>query len=221
MTRLWDLLLLMNGCGPSSVAPGFGYWGGGTGSYNFKTGKWKIMPPAAFGGYGGVAEYDPLSHKVIGTLGQQVHAFDLETGKSRLLLDNISDKYHVSGYCGTLVYFPPDQKMYCLPADKKVWFIELDRQNLAKSKLIVPKVSGSCPPSECGFDYDAKNRVIGAGVKDNRFYVFDPASRAWTSKEFQGVRPGTMTFHCLAYNPVDNVSVFIANNQTWAYRWKR
>jgi len=130
-----ELLLLMNGSGPSAVAPGFGYWGGGSGCYDFKTGKWKIMPPAAFGGYGGVAEYDPLSHQAIGTLGQQVHAYDPETGKSTSLLENITDKHHVSGYCGTMVYFPPDQKMYCIPADKKVWIIELDRTQQFPMKL--------------------------------------------------------------------------------------
>jgi len=107
------------------------------------------------------------------------------------------------------------------PARNSIHRELLDRTNLARSKLVVPKVSGSCPPSECGFDYDAKNHVIGGGVKDNRFYVFDPAGRAWNSKVIQGARPGTMTFHCLAYNPVDDVYVFIANNQTWAYRWKR
>jgi hypothetical protein len=216
-----ELLLLMNGCGPSSVAPGFGYWGGGTGCYDFKTGKWKIMPTVPFGGYGGVAEYDPLSRQVIGTAGQQVHAYDPEKGTSTRLFDNITDKYHVSGYCGTLVYFPPDKKMYCIPENKKVWIIELDRTDLAKSKLVVPKVAGSCPPSECGFAYDAKNQVIGGGVKDNRFCVLDPVGRTWNSQEIQGARPGTMTFHCLAYSPVDNVYVFIAKEQTWAYRWKR
>ena len=101
--------------------------------YNFRTDKWKIMPPVPFGGYGGVAEYDPVSRQVIGTKGQQVHAYDPQTGTATLLLDNISDEYHVNGYCGTLVYFPPDTKMYCIPANKKVWIIDLDRKNLAKS----------------------------------------------------------------------------------------
>ena len=36
-----------------------------------------------------------------------------------------------------------------------------------------------------------------------------------------GGRPGTMTFHCLVYDPVDNAYVFIAGNKTWAYRWKK
>lgn len=216
-----ELLLLMNGCGPSSVAPGFGFFGSTTGRYDFKTGKWKIMPPAPFGTYGGVAEYDPVSKKVIGTAGQQIHAYDPEKGNSILLLDNISDKYKVSGYTGTMVYFPPDRKMYCIPANKKVWTIELDRANLVKSKLAIPKVTGTCPASECAFAYDAKNQVIGGGVMGNRFYVFDPAKLAWSSQEIQGAKPGTMTFHCLAYSPVDNIYVFIANNQTWAYRWKR
>ena len=65
-----ELLLLINGCGPSRSLPGLGTLAAATGRYDFKTGKWKIMPPAPFGGYGGVAEYDPVSKKVIGTAGQ-------------------------------------------------------------------------------------------------------------------------------------------------------
>ncbi len=216
-----ELLLLMNGCGPSSVAPGFGYFGNATGCYDFKTGRWKIMPSAPFGSYGGVAEYDPPSKKVIGAAGQDVHAYDPADGKSVPILRNVADTYKVSGYSGTMVYFPPDRKMYCIPANKKVWTIELDRANLTSSKVAVLKVTGVCPASKCAFAYDARNRVIGGGVMDNRFYIFDPARLTWSSEEIQVAKPGTMTFHCLAYSPVDNVYVFIAGNRTWAYRWKR
>ena len=216
-----ELLVLMNGCGPSGVAPGFGYWGGASGSYDFKTGQWKIMPTAPFGGYGGVAEYDPVSKKVIGTVSQTISIYDPEKGQSRKILDDISDKFKVSGYSGTLVYFPPDQKMYCIPASKKVWSLELNRSDFTKSKIAVPAVTGACPESECAFAYDAKNQVIGGGVKDNQFYVFDPAKSEWRAQEIQGGKPGTMTYHCLVYDPVDNAYVFIAGGRTWAYRWKR
>ncbi|MDD4891432.1 MAG: hypothetical protein PHU85_16045, partial [Phycisphaerae bacterium] len=130
-----ELLVLMNGCGPSAVAPGFGYWGGASGSYDFKTGQWRIMPPSPFGGYGGVAEYDPVSKKVIGTVGQIVSIYDPEKGESKAILGDISDKHKVSGYAGTMVYFPPDQKMYVIPASKKVWSLELDRTAWGKSKI--------------------------------------------------------------------------------------
>jgi hypothetical protein len=101
-----------------------------------------------------------------------------------------------------------------------VWTIDLDRADLTKSKLDVPKVEGTCPGGECGFAYDAANQVIGGGVKDNRFYLFDPAKLEWSSQEIQGGKPGTMTYHCIAYDPVNNVYVFIAGNKTWAYRYK-
>jgi len=215
-----ELLLLMNGGGPSSVAPGIGYWGGAAGRYDFKTGRWTMLPKTPFGGYGGVAEYDPLSKQVVGTLGQVVDAYDPADGKVTPIARNISDRLKVSGYSGTMVYFPPDKRMYVIPADKKVWILDLDRTDLARSKIVVPTVKGTCPAGECGFAYDAANHVIGGGVKNNRFYVFDPARMEWTSQEMQGGKPGTMTFHCIAYDPVNNVYVFLAGRRTWAYRYK-
>ncbi len=62
--------------------------------------------------------------------------------------------------------------------------------DLTKSKAAVPKVTGTCPESECAFTYDAKNRVIGGGGMGNRFYVFNPAQLAWSSEEIQGAKPG-------------------------------
>ena len=125
-----ELLVLMNGCGPSSVAPGFGYWGSAAGSYDFRTEQWKILPKAPFGSYGAVAEYDPMSKKVIGAAGQHVDLHDPETGASQQILDNVADRFHVTGYSGTMVYFPPDDKMYFIPQNKKVWSLEPRPQGL-------------------------------------------------------------------------------------------
>ncbi len=215
-----ELLVLMNGCGPSSVAPGFGYWGSAAGSYDFRTEQWKILPKAPFGSYGAVAEYDPVSKKVIGAAGQHVDLYDPENGASQQILDNVADRFHVTGYSGTMVYFSPDDKMYFIPQNKKVWSLELDRKDFTKSKIQVPTVRGECPDSECAFAYDDKNQVIGGGVKDNKFYIYDPAKSDWTVENIQGGAPGTMTFHCLVYSPVDNAYIFIAGGKTWAYRWK-
>lgn len=215
-----ELYVLMNGCGPSSVAPGFGYFGGGAGRFEFKSGQWTILPTAPFGSYGGAAEYDPVSRQIVGSAGQGVFTYDPATGKSAKILDDISDKFKVNCYSGTMVYFPPDRKMYCIPDSKKIWSLELDRANWNKSKITVLNPAGTCPPSECAFAYDAKNKVIGGGLKDNAFYLYDPAKNAWTAETIQGGAPGSVTFHCLVYDPVNNVYVFIAGNKTWAYRWK-
>jgi hypothetical protein len=215
-----ELLLLRNGTGPSAAAPGFGYIGGAGGVYDFMTGQWKMVP-IPFGGYGDAAEYDPVSRKVVAVHGQNVFLFDPATGQSTVILRDIGDKYKASTYSGTLVYFPPDGRMYGIPDSKDVWSLDLDRKDFARSKITKLQPAGQCPPSECAFACDSANKVIGGGVKDNVFYVLDPAANAWKSQEIQGGKPGTMTFHCLAYSPVDNAYIFIAGRRVWAYRWKR
>ncbi|HET6247299.1 MAG TPA: hypothetical protein VFE47_06310 [Tepidisphaeraceae bacterium] len=215
------LWMLMNGVGPSMVAPGFGYFGGAAGHYDFKTGRWKILPKCPFGGYGGVSEYDPVSKQILGTTGQVVWFYDPQTGASKQILENITDLHKVSGYSGTMIYFPPDEKFYTIPQNKKVWSLQLNRADLTKSTITPLKPAGSCPESECAFAYDAKNKIIGGGVKDDSFYVYDPAKNAWLSQPINGAKPGTMTFHCLVYSPVDNAYIFIANKRTWAYRLKK
>jgi hypothetical protein len=215
------LWLLMSGDGPSAAAPGFGYWGGAAGAYDFKTARWRMLPKCPFGSYGGVSEYDPVSKQIFGALGQGIWSYDPQTGTSKQILDNITDMHKVSGYCGTMLYFPPDGKMYVISQKTKIWSLELDRADLTKSKITPLSPQGQCLSDECAFAFDSKNSVIGGGVKDNVFYVYDPAQNAWVSHQIEGVQPGTMTFHCLIYSPVDNAYIFIANKRTWAYRWKK
>jgi hypothetical protein len=216
-----EFLLLRTGCGPSSVAPGIGYFGGGGGAYDFATGKWERFDNP-FGGYGAVSEYDPISKMVIGQAGQGLFMFDCETRKTVKILDDIADKFKVSAYSGTLVYCPIDQCMYGIPDKKDIWKLELDRQSFNKSKITKLTPGGEKPPeSECAFVWDPVNKVIAGGVKDNKFYMYDPAKNEWSSKEIQGAKPGTMTFHCLSYDPVDNVYIFIAGVKTWAFRLKK
>ncbi len=213
-----EFLLLRDGCGPSSVAPGIGYFGGAAGAYDFATGKWEAFA-VPFGGYGGVSEYDPVSKKILAVMGQKVFLFDAETRKSQVILDDIQDKYKVTGYSGTLVYCPIDQRMYAVPASMEVWSLEMNRTDFAKSKISKMTVTGTAPPNaECGFVFDKERKVISGGVNANKFYSFNPATSAWTSEEIKGVQPGTMTFHCLAYDPADKVFVFIAGGHTYAYR---
>ena len=217
-----ELLMLRNG---DYSMTQHAYYNSNCGVYDFKTGKWKVIPPQPFGGWGGVCEYDPISKKVIGNAGnngQGLFVFDPATGKSQMILDDLIYKYKANGDSGTMVYCPVDRKMYVIQTNAQIWSIDLDRANLRNSKIAVLQPSGEKPPGgECAYAYDAKNVLIGGGVKDNKFYAYDPAKNAWLSQNIQGAKPGTMTFHCLIYDPVDNVYVFIAGNKTYAYRWKR
>jgi hypothetical protein len=213
-----EFLLLRDGCGPSGVAPGIGYFGGAGGAYDFATGKWEQFP-VPFGSYGAVAEYDPVSKKIIGVAGQKIFLFDTDSRKTQVILDDISDKHKVTGYSGTLVYYPPDQKMYAIPSTMAVWSLTLDRADFRKSKIDKITTTGdAAPASECAFAYDAARKVFGGGINANKFYNFDPSKSAWSTEEIKGAQPGSMTFHCLSYDPVDNVYIFIAGVHTYAYR---
>jgi hypothetical protein len=220
-----EFLLLRDGGGPSSVAPGIGYFGGGAGAYDFATGKWERFE-VPFGGYGDAAAYDPVSKKIIGMAGQSIYVFDPETRMSKKILDDISDRFKVTHYSGTIVYYPPDQSMYVIPANKEIWKLELDRGDFSHSKITKLAPSGGKPPeSECAFAYDPAYKVIGGGVLGGKFYEFNPAGNAWSREEIQGAKCGQMTFHCLVYDPVDKVYIFIGvgrenagGNRTYAYR---
>lgn len=215
-----EFLLLRTGCGPSGVAPGISYFGGGGGAYNFATGKWEQFDNP-FGGYGAASEYDPISKKIIGNAGQSIFLFDPETRKTEKILDDVIDKFHVTSYSGTLVYYPPDQAMYGIPDKKEIWKLELNRQNFKQSKITKLTPKGEIPKeSECAFAYDDANKLLGGGFLENKFYMFNPPANEWSSVEIKGEKIGTMTFHCLVYDAVDNVYIVIANRHTYAYRYK-
>jgi hypothetical protein len=90
-------------------------------------------------------------------------------------------------------------------------------------------ITGAVPKlPETGFAYDSVNRVIGGGVVDGVFHVYDPARKTWERLVMNTMPPGasvgTGAFHALAYNPVDNVFIFITDRasgrRTWAYRYR-
>jgi Kelch motif len=212
--------MLRTGTGPSSAARGFGYIGGGGGVFNFKTGKWKLLSNN-FGGYGAVAEYHPGAKMIIGQSKQDITAMDPATGKCTKIRRDIQDKQKVSGYSGSMIYFPPDGKLYVIPSKMYVWTLALDLKNLKQSKIEKLKTTGQPGKArESSFVYDSKNKLLGGGVSNNKFYVFDPVKKEWQNKTVTGGAPGTLTFHNIIYNPVDNVYIFIAKDKTWAYRWK-
>jgi hypothetical protein len=147
------------------------------------------------------------------------------------LVDSAGNKLsdgELGGWCH-LVYFPPNQRFYYFDRHYnplRVYELQLDRTDFSKSTVTRIATTGTPPPShEHGYDYDAANQTIGGGVTNSKFYAFDPAAKTWDEKTIQGGSPGSMAFHALGYDPVNNVFIFLDDDafgkHTWAYRYKK
>lgn len=166
------------------------------------------------------AEYDPVSGLIVLLDRGGLWTYDPVTQSKEKRLDHRKPL----GYANNLVYFPPNQRMYFFNRnDHSVWEVALDRADFGRSTLTKLEFTGTYPPhGEPGFAYDPVGRIIGGAVQDGRFYAFDPAARTWTDLAIQGGAPGKMAFHCIDYDPVDNVFIFLSDaesgGRTWAYR---
>ncbi len=165
-------------------------------------------------------EYDPVSGLffTLGTGG--LYAYDPTSGTARHVLTDVP----YLGYANHLTYFPPTDTFFYFVrgAPVEVWALQPDREELADSTLVAVATSGpSSPHGEPGYDFDWHNQVIGGGIADDTFYVFDPYAAAWAALAIQGGNPGNMAFHALAYDPINNVFVFVTEGrETWAYRYR-
>ena len=162
----------------------------------------------------GLWTYDPINHKAIKQLTQE------QVPSSRM------------GYGNNLVYYPPNQKMYYIARESptRVFEVNLDRTDFTKSSITeLTNMSGEIPNSEeSGWVYDASHQRIGGGIKDGAFYAFDPINKSWTKRimtaqSSSSTSVGTLAFHALAYDPVDQVFLFITDyasgRHVWAYRY--
>jgi len=203
-----QLYLMRSGCGPSTIAPGIGYFGGAGGVYDFATGRWEMVPPVPFGGYGDAAEYDPLTMKVVGVSASGFAIWDPQTRTSQ----PFSLRPKVNAYAGTLAYNPRDTAMYGFPVKTDPWRLELDRAEPSKSKLTLLQPGGMAPPKvECAFAWDEANSVFGGNIQDGIAFGYDPVKNTWTSQAIAGLEGVSLVFHCLIYDPVSAVFVCIGS----------
>ena len=160
--------------------------------------------------YNGLWTYDPVSH----TVNQRLE-FPGELGRDL-------------GWGKNLVYFPPTERMYYFANGNAVFEVSIERSGRTAKVVRLSGVTGDVPElRETGFAYDAANRLIGGAVGDGVFYAFDPVSRRWAARVMETLPPGrkvgTVAFHALDYDPVDNVFIFITDYEsgrhTWAYRY--
>jgi hypothetical protein len=181
------------------------------------TGGW--LPYAA-------AEYDPGSGRVVVIDYSSLWTYD---PVKQTTTRHLSYSNEALSYGKNLVYFPPNQKMYYIVDGGTIFEIDLSRSSFGWTSMRrVTGIKGDVPKlPETGFAYDSVNRIIGGGVRDGVFYAYDPLGRAWTARRMRAVpadRPiGSVAFHALDYDPVNNVFFFISDHEsgrrTWAYRY--
>lgn len=200
--------------------------GGRFAHYDLGAGQWSFSPTARGSGnyFGGTlpgTEVDPISRKIVILGGGGLQLYDPATKE----LSEVWDRIATEGYANHLVYYPPDDKFYYFARETpvKVYSLALDRADPSRS--VVQLLATQGPTSlngEPGYDYDSVNEVIGGGVQDGHFYTFDPRTLSWTEHPMNGGAVGSMAFHALAYDPVNNVFVFVTDyasgQKTWAYR---
>jgi hypothetical protein len=201
--------------------------------YDFRARSWSFH--AAEGGqqWPGTA-YDPVSNKIalLGVVGLEIYD---PVSKSKTRPIDLTRVYGVKNekggtlqnllrYNNNLVYYPPNRKMYYFEAAaRQVYELDLNRADFTKSTITRLETTGTPPPSApMGYAYDPVSRTIGGGPVQNTFYTFDPGSKAWKGQTVQGGTPGSVAFHAIDYDPVNNVFVFITDQaggrRTWAYR---
>ena len=186
--------------------------------------------------YAAAAEYDPVSKKIIvigrgrGASSGGMWVYDPNDSSIIVVRRN---NIGYEKYDNNLVYFPPLDKMYLITRSKPntVFEITLDREDWQNSKGVKIETSGDIPIlGITGYAYDSKNEIIGGGVANGKFRLFDPKQRTWkaltmnnASTRKHEIRRGQ--YHTLDYDPVNNVFLFMThvssrNERTWAYRYK-
>jgi hypothetical protein len=177
--------------------------------------------------YADSAEADPVSGKIVVLGGEGLQLFDPATESIELLTGPPPDL----GYSNNLVYFPPNDRFYYFArgTPTRVFEVALNRSTPSSSTVMEIPTTSAPSSGESGWAYDSTHHIIGGGVENGVFYAFDPVSRAWTSQTMQaapadgGGAIGTVAFHALDYDPVDDVFIFLTDyasgRRTWAYRY--
>ncbi len=174
-------------------------------------------------------EYDPESGLIVGIDRGGLWIYDpIWEVKAR----RISTAGLPLGYDNNLIYFPANKCMHLINRQGEVFEVKLNRSNWSASTVtLMSGVGGEKPlpgdTDDTGYAYDSVNQIIGGAVARGKFFAFDPRTRTWTSITIQTQPPGgsvgSVACHCLDYDPVDNVFIFLTSHSsgghTWAYRY--
>jgi hypothetical protein len=178
------------------------------------------------------AEYDPISKLVVIVSQNGLWTYDPVTHTATKQLEQEQVPGDRMGYGNNLVYYPPNQRLYYIARESptRVFEVKLERSDLTKSSVTeLSTMSGEIPDSgESAWIYDASHQRIGGGIKDGMFYAFNPSNNNWTKRVMiaqssSSNTVGRLAFHAMAYDPVDQVFLFISDydsgRHVWAYRY--
>lgn len=210
------------------------------GHFDPKSSRWTYYEeyPGAIYSYASVSEFDPISKKVIiiGTDPQMsgwtaIYTYDPSTKK----IQKAKDLGVVLGIDNNMVYYPPNDRFYLIRRGgegNRVYEVALDRTDLSLTTVTEVSMSGA-PYGEgpgavtSGWAYDPDQKVIAGGIRDNRFYFFDPLAKAWGSIPIS-IQAATsainhVAFHVLAYDSINKIYVFVdgQTKMTWALKFSR
>jgi hypothetical protein len=188
--------------------------------YDFRAKTWSFSPTTTGATDSWPASaLDPVSGKIVMVSRDQLSIYD-PVSRTKAVARPIGDPR--MGANQNLVYYPPTDKFYYVHQFGGVWEISVDRSRPAASTIRRLQVTGAAPGSsapETGIAYDSVNRVIGMGPINGTFYTFDPNAGAWTARKIDGLGNRSTIFHCIDFDPVNGVYVFITDDfGTWAYR---
>ncbi len=175
-------------------------------------------------------EYDPVAKQFV-TLGASgLRAYDPATRTMTAWVEQLSAPEGGPAnipeltFANELIYYPPTDTFYYIirGALMQTLALHIDRDDIAASTLeVIPTTGQTSDHPEPGYDYDPVNQIIGGGFIDGRFYAFDPADAAWTEHEMLGDTADSVAFHTVAYDPLNNVFVYVSESaETFAYRYR-
>lgn len=183
--------------------------------------------------YASSSAYDPISKKflIVGN-GPQVspsllYTYDPET--TEVTMQKYTGEF---GIDNNMVYFPLNDRFYLISRGNPGYVTEVipNRQDFSQTSFTRLALSGEAYSEgsiSSGWKYDAENQVIGGGIKNGRFYYFDPIAKTWGSVAIQiqvgGSRITATAFHNIAYDHNKKVWVFIddVTKKTWVFRFKK
>lgn len=170
-------------------------------------------------------EYDPPSERIWGVGQAGLYEYDPRARTKRRWLAMLDP--NDTGFNNELVSTLDGGLFYFDRFRSGVFRVELDRASPFQSTSTRVASTGGFPSRTAGYTFDSKRGRIVGPVENGKIWVFDPTSSTFSSLtplEVDGgvADVGTMNAHAIAYDPVDDVVVFVtileSGYRTWAYR---
>jgi hypothetical protein len=146
---------------------------------------------------------------------------------------NIGSRLASMGYNNTMVYYPPNGKLYYFSLginypdlyNMQGSITEIDPNSAAFHIIEVTDMAGTPPVFDGGgpnyntyslsegsytFCYDSHNQLILYGPLNGYMYAFNPITRTWLRQQLSGMAGMAGYSQCMDYDPVDNCAIFFA-----------